>query len=227
MGGKHDRVPQTTPAGGRGRACRRSARTAPRSTGHPLPHVTSLHTLGPAGTNCELSARHWFEGRGRRGEVVLYTTLEEAARGALATPGGALLAPVAYPHLHTLMYSHVDQLYVADSMVMATHRMVLARRPGAGVPTTVASHPAPVALVGEGMAVTLVTSNSQAASDCAAGLVDACITTEAAMRLHRLELVRDFGPVSMAFTIHVRFADSGNPPGVPVAHYEQRGSSDA
>ena len=203
----------------RGRACRRVLR-----------HVTSLHTLGPAGTNCELSARWWFERQGRCGEVVLYPSLEEAARGALASPGGALLAPAAYPDLHTLIYSHVDQLFVADSMVMATHRMVLARRPGTGVPVTVASHPAPVALLGDSMAVTLVASNSQAAEDCADGLVDASITTGVAMELHGLELVRDFGPVSMAFTVHARTADAAGHPGRPgaaVAHYDHGGSSDA
>jgi len=185
------------------------------ASGSALRQVTSLHTLGPEGTNCALAARRWFEGQGRDGEVVLYRTLEDAARGALATVGGALLAAAAYPELNTLIYSHFDRLFVADSMVMATHRMVLARRPGTGQPVNVASHPAPVALLDDGMTVTLVPSNSQAAIDCASGLADACITTDAAMELHGLELVRDFGPVAMAFTVHVRTADAAPLPARP------------
>jgi len=110
---------------------------------------------------------------------------------------------------------------------MATHRMMLARRPGIGMPATVASHPAPVALVPDGMDVTLVASNSRAAADCAAGFVDACITTEAAMTLHRLEPVQDYGPVAMAFTIHLRSADGAGPGTPPVAGYDRRGNSDA
>ena len=50
----------------------------------------------------------------------------------------------------------------------------------------------------------LSTSNSQAAQDCAAGLVDGCITTGAAMEQYGLELARDFGSLSMGFTIHAR-----------------------
>ena len=203
-----------------GNTCGRRNRRAVDSSGahagrSAIRHVRSLHTLGPEGTNCALAARRWFKGQGRDGEVVLYPTFEDAARGALATVGGALVAAAAYPELNTLIYSHLDGLFVADSMVMATHRMVLARRPGTGQPVTVASHPAPVALLDDGMVVALVASNSQAAIECAGGRVDACITTDAAMELHGLELVRDFGPVAMAFTVHVRTADAVRVPARP------------
>lgn len=171
--------------------------------------IRSLHTLGPAGTNCELAARRWFARAGRPGRVVLYRTLEEAAAGALATVGGALLAPAAYPDLHTLVYSHIADLAVADTIVLPTHAMVLARRPESDALATVASHPAPMTLVPAGLTVRLVASNAQAAADCAAGTVDACITTSPAMEQHGLELVHDYGPVPMAFTIHVRKAAAG------------------
>ena len=215
---------------GRRRHRRAAGRATAHASGPALRQVTSVHTLGPEGTNCASAARRWFEGQGRCGEVVLYRTFEDAARGALAIAGGALLAPAAYPDLNTLIYSHLDRLYVADSMVMATHRMVLARRPGTGRPVTVASHPAPVALLEDRMVATLVSSNAQAAIDCAVGLADGCITTDAAMELHGLELVRDFGPVAMAFSVHVRTADrAGLParPGVTVGRYDDGGISHA
>ena len=168
--------------------------------------ITALHTLGPKGTNCELAARSWFERRGTGGTVVLHPTFEEAADHVVITPGAALLGCVAYPDLHTLVYSHVDELVLVDCLIIPTYGMVLARRPGSPVITSVASHPAPASLAPEGTVVRLSTSNSQAARDCAAGLVDACITTGTAMEQHRLELVRDFGSLSMGFTIHARSA---------------------
>ncbi|MGH9226515.1 MAG: bacilysin biosynthesis protein BacA [Acidimicrobiales bacterium] len=166
--------------------------------------MTSLHTLGPAGTNCELAAQEWFAREGRPGTVVLHPTLEDAAEQASRTPGAALLVAVAYPNLHTLVYAHIGRLVLADSIITMTHNMVLARRPGVAIPSSAASHPAPAGLVPEGLAVRLVTSNTQAALDCAAGAVDACITTLPAMRENDLDLVRDFGPIAMAFTVHVR-----------------------
>ncbi|HEX6595661.1 MAG TPA: hypothetical protein VF045_01915 [Acidimicrobiales bacterium] len=197
----------------------RSGCTVP--TRGPVAAVTSLHTLGPAGTNCERSAVEWFVRAGRAGRVVLYPTLEDAARGALATPGGALLVPAAYPDLHTLVYSHVEDLTLVDSIVVPTHPMVLARAPEATALGTVATHAAPIALVPPGITVRVVSSNAQAAADCAAGLADACITTSAAMDRYGLELVRDFGAVQMAFTVHVPTRPATAP-----SEYDAAGSRD-
>ena len=166
--------------------------------------VTSLHTLGPAGTNCELAARQWSARAGQPADIVLHASLEEAAEAAASTPGAALMVPVAYPNLHTLMYAHLESLRLADTLIVDTHNMVLARRPGAGQPRSVASHPAPVELVPAGCTVRLAASNAQAALDCAAGAAEGCITTLPAMEANGLELVTDFGPVAMAFTVHVR-----------------------
>jgi hypothetical protein len=168
--------------------------------------ITSLHTLGPTGTNCELAARTWFERQGYEGEVVLHPTLEEAAAAAAATPGAALMAAIAYPELHSLIYANFQNLVLVDCLIMPTYGMVLAARPGLRYIDTVATHPAPASLVPDGFEVTFVASNSQAARDCAAGLVDACITTEAAMQEHGLELVRDFGSLSMGFSVHARIS---------------------
>ena len=166
--------------------------------------VSTLHTLGPQGTNCELAARTWFHQLGRDGEVILHPTLEEAADAALAEPGAALLACIAYPELHTLVYTRFHRLVLVDCLIMPTHGMVLAARNAGTTIRSVASHPAPVTLVPQGADVRLVASNSQAARDCAEGLVDACITTVPAMVEHGLELVRDFGPLSMGFTVHAQ-----------------------
>ena len=166
--------------------------------------ITSLHTLGPAGTNCELAARKWFEQQGIDGEVVLYPTFEEAADRVVAVPGAALLSCVAYPELHTVLYSHLEELVLVDCLIIPTHEMVLATRTAATPVRSVASHPAPASLAPRGADLRLSTSNSQAAQECASGLVDACITTRAAMEDHGLHLARDFGAVAMGFTVHAQ-----------------------
>ena len=185
-------------------------RTPPATHRHPapvLPGVGSLHTLGPAGTNCERAAHEWFASERRAGTVVLHDTLEQAAAAVAHTPGAALMAPVAYPDLHRLIYAHLEALELAASHIANTHSMVLARRPGAEALRSVATHPAPDQLVPAGAEARTAASTSQAAVDCAAGLADGCITTLPAMESNGLELVHDFGPVAMAFTIHVRRAE--------------------
>ena len=54
-----------------------------------------------------------------------------------------------------------------------------------------------------GAELMLVTSNARAAQLCAEGRVDACITTQPAAEQHGLQVLKDFGPVPMDFTLHV------------------------
>ncbi len=167
-----------------------------------LAEVRTLHTLGPAGTNCEEAAHFWFDSRTQRGEIKLYQTLETALEAMPQTPGHALLACAVYPQLHTLVFSNLHRLAMADSFVMPTLEMVLASRDGRP-PGKVATHPAPQGLVPAGMQRVLVNSNSQAAADCAEGHTDGCITTVRAAAAHGLQVVTNHGPVPMVFTLHV------------------------
>ena len=176
-----------------------------------IPQIATLHTLGPAGTNLQSAAHAWFRLRGTEGVVVLHPTLESALP-AMPTDGThALLACAVYPDLHTLVFGNLQRLRMVDSFVYPTYNMVLAVRPGAA-PRTVSSHPAPRGLVPAGAEVRLVSSNSQAAADCAAGLTEGCITTAPAARMHGLHVHRDFGPVPMVFTVHLVTSTPGNPP---------------
>jgi hypothetical protein len=82
--------------------------------------------------------------------------------------------------------------------------MVVAKKPGRGGLSRVATHPAPQHLAPDGCERILVNSNSVAAALCAAGGVDGCVTTLVAARNNSLEVVRDFGQVPMGFSIHAR-----------------------
>ncbi len=169
-----------------------------------LSKVAVLHTLGPTGTNCEAAAHAWFKRRGNIGRVYLHSTLEQAVEEMPEDDTHALLGCVVYPDLHTLVFSNLGRLALADCFIFPTFNMLLAQRPGVPSVRSVATHPAPRHLVPAGLDVSLVNSNAQAALDCANGIVDACITTLPAAQRNGLQIVNDHGPVPMGFTIHVR-----------------------
>lgn len=173
---------------------------APARTG-----ISTLYTLGPTGTNCERAARAWLHGRGIDDDraVRLFPTLEEGVGALPADPAVGLLACVVYPLLHEIVFSNLDRLRLVDSFVMDTYDMVLATRAGErAAPAVVASHPAPAGLVPPGIKRVPATSNAAAALACASGEVDACVTTGVAAAACGLEVVRNFGPVPMGFTVH-------------------------
>jgi hypothetical protein len=167
-----------------------------------LASVRVIHTLGPPGTNCEAAAHRWFRHHGREGHVVLHTTLEEGAEFVSRRLGEALLGCAVYPELHTLVFSNLDRFALVDTFIVPTYNMVLASR-GGEWPSLVSTHPAPRGLVPKGLSIQLVTSNSQAAADCAAGLSDGCITTSVSAKEHGLKILQDHGPVPMVFTLHM------------------------
>jgi prephenate dehydratase len=165
-----------------------------------------LHTLGPTGTNCEAAAYHWLKQRGcEAGRVLLYETLEKAIVGVLNEPhDSALVGCVVYPRLHEIIFKNLDSMSLRECFVMPTHRMVLAGTSGRPI-STVLSHPAPVNLIDliePDIQVRMVSSNAAAAQACARGDADACITTIVAAEASKLEILKDFGPIPMGFTIH-------------------------
>jgi prephenate dehydratase len=170
-----------------------------------LDAIRVIHTLGPAGTNLEMAANHWFAARGRSPDVRLHRTLESAVPGLSDDGHEALLACAVYPDLHSLVFRNLGVLAMVDSFILPTYDMVYAARADTTQVRTVVSHPAPQSLVAQaapGVAPTLVTSNSQAARDCARGAADACITTSKSAADHGLQVRRHFGAVPMVYTLH-------------------------
>lgn len=163
--------------------------------------ITTIHTLGPTGTNCEAAARNWFVRKARTGRVVLHDTLEIAAEEMDNTPSHALLSCIVYPKLHTLVFSNLDSLQFVDLFLMPTFNMILASRDGS-MPDHVSTHPAPQGLVPKHAVRRIVNSNARAASDCALGITDGCITTQPAAEAAGLICVSDFGRVPMGFALH-------------------------
>lgn len=167
-----------------------------------LKSVRIIHTLGPCGTNCEAAARYWLSQNCLRGKVKLYSTLEQAVDVMPYKRGHALLGCAVYPDLHTLVFSNINRLAIADAFVMPTFAMVLASRDGTH-PRVAATHPAPQQLVPSNVTKVFVSSNAEAALACAEKRVDGCITTVRAAELHELVVIHNYGEVPMVFTVHV------------------------
>jgi prephenate dehydratase len=170
-----------------------------------LDGISVIHTLGPAGTNLEMAAYHWFSCRGRSADVRLHPSLESAIPGLSDDGHEALLACAVYPELHSLVFGNLGLLAMVDSFILPTYDMVFATRTETASVSSVVSHPAPQSLVRQvssGCTVRLVLSNSQAARDCARGAADGCVTTSKAAADHGLVTRRNFGPVPMVYTLH-------------------------
>ncbi|RTQ03058.1 hypothetical protein EKN38_06150 [Enterobacter sp. WCHEn045836] len=174
--------------------------------------MITVHTLGPAGTNCEKAAHLWLKNNGHHGEVKLHQTLEDAAQYMRNTNGAdILLGCIVYPHLHHLVFKNLSYLKLIDCFVMNTHNMVFAgKNLDPGEIKTVGSHPAPQDLIhqvpgiSKQLSIKLFNSNSEAARQCAANAVDACISTDISARSSGLTILTDFGPVPMGFSIHAK-----------------------
>jgi hypothetical protein len=149
----------------------------------------------------EAASHEWLRRRGVQGTVELHSSIESALEAVPDDGQHALVACAVYPALHTLVFGNLHRLHMIDSFIMPTHNMVLATQ-GVDAPATVASHPAPTGLVPAGVEIREVLSNSRAAVECAEGRVEGCITTIVAAENHGLRVVRDFGAVPMAFTVH-------------------------
>ncbi|MBD0709055.1 MULTISPECIES: bacilysin biosynthesis protein BacA [unclassified Streptomyces] len=179
------------------------------TTGHgtgrdgTLSEVTTIHTLGPTGTNLEKAAHHWFAERGVSGTVLLHPEVEDGLDVMGFDGSEAILACAVYPRLHDLVFRNLHRLEMADSFILDTHDMVLAGRTEEVAIRTIVSHPAPSCLVAGRGTVSLASSNSRAAALCAAGEFDACVTTYRAAQAEGLRVLENFGPVPMVFTLHV------------------------
>lgn len=163
--------------------------------------VRKVHTLGPAGTNCEKAALKWAALKCKKAELALHESMKRAAEQVAACGCSVLLSVVAYPQLHSIIYEHIAQLGLLDVFIMKTDDMVLASVNGQ-MPTLCQTHPAPEKLLPAQMQRIYAASNAHAAAEVMAGRGDGCITTLAAAEHHGLKVVQTFGQVPMGFTIH-------------------------
>jgi|GEM_PF-4156615 len=98
-------------------------------------HLPIIYTLGPEGTNCAKAAAWWLQRQdidakssASPSNVLLYKTLELAFDALINNRDGYLLSCAAYPDLHTLIFTRLQDMELCNSFILPTHSMVLAAR---------------------------------------------------------------------------------------------------
>jgi hypothetical protein len=171
--------------------------------------------LGPEGTNISQASRRWTIRMGidHKARTVLCDTPEDSIVAArqLAEPGtlGVFWTCAVYSREMEVFFCNPDTLPFFTQETMALDKMQLATRPALAAALNspcvpgdwrIAAHPSPAALLNSHHRnIVLVNSNAAAAIDCAAGRVEACITTESARSRHGLESLHCFGSPEMVF----------------------------
>lgn len=171
--------------------------------------------LGPRGTNIGQAAQKWSHRMGVAEKSKLYfcPTPEasvEAAHEMTCVGSLAIFWTCAvFVRENQIFFDNPHCLPLFFSEEMPLDDMQLAARPGLAylarsgqIPTTwrILSHPSPAPLVKSlRCRVIEARSNSEAATRCADGEAEACITTETARELYGLRTIHDFGSPLMVF----------------------------
>ena len=165
-----------------------------------------IYTLGPSLTNCEKAAREWSIKNNFDAQIVLFDTLEFALTSMIEKKQDniVLLSCIVYPDLHKIVFDNLDLIEFKDVFMSNTYSMVYAVNNERDEIKTIATHPAPKLLVpnDQELEIILSTSNSKAALMCRNGEVDSCITTIIAAKENSLNIIKNFGEVTMGFAIH-------------------------
>ncbi|MCF4130035.1 hypothetical protein [Methylobacterium sp. SyP6R] len=166
----------------------------------------SISTLGPRNTNSEFATAHYMQSRNIEGEIVLSDTPEKAIVELIDGKVDKTVLCVVYPDLNNIVFRNLGKVHIEELFHFHTDNMVIARRRGDDSQgTRCCSHPAPTHLLPEGAdSVTLVSSNSYAASLVAKGDFDICVTTLAAATEFELNVIKDYGPVPMGWAVFAR-----------------------
>ncbi|MFD9357595.1 prephenate dehydratase domain-containing protein [Streptomyces sp. NPDC060031] len=185
--------------------------TRPPLERHPL---TAVATLGPPGTSSEQAAGQLWQrlpdGRGRTPELRLFDTYEEAGEALLDGRASHLVVANAYAGVNRFYMD--PRLELAAAFFMETPPYGIVALPGGTNMNrpTVASHPAPVPIIGQLLDesfgephVSLVSSTSAAARAVREGEADLALTTLPAARRHNLVLISSTRTIQMVWSVFV------------------------
>lgn len=171
-------------------------------------------TLGPQGTSSERAAYELLEVceeyYGCIGEVALYPSFEEAAGSVMKGESAAVVVANAYSEVNRLYMN--PRFFLAGAFVLATpdYGLVVSGKVPIPLYVSVATHPAPEALVGELAPSSFLVqqtlqapSTSEAAKMVADGKVELALTNETSARAYGLRFVSDKRPIRMLWSVFV------------------------
>ncbi len=169
-----------------------------------------IFSLGPEGTNIIKATRQWVEKTGisHKSEYIYCDTPEEEVEKAREVKESGVFPIIAlcavYYKLNDLYFNYEDCYFFMHHYYMPLDKLQLAAREEVEtIPEdwTIAVHPSPKPLItGLKNKTVKANSNSSAAQLCAAGIANACITTEEAKTAYSLKTLHSFGAPNMLFT---------------------------
>ncbi|MBA2442267.1 MAG: hypothetical protein H0V53_07680 [Rubrobacter sp.] len=173
-----------------------------------------MATLGPQGTSSERAAYELLEvcetDAACIGEVSLYPSFEEAARSVMEGESAAVVVANAYSEVNALYMSPRFFLAGAFMSVTPDYGLVVSGKAPIPLCVSVATHPAPAALVGELAPPSLLvqqtlqaSSTSEAAKMVADGKVDLALTNETSAREYSLRFISPKRPIRMLWSVFV------------------------
>lgn len=167
-----------------------------------------ISTLGPVGTCSEYTAQYYLDIKGLKGDIELYSTFEEAIEKLKKSESDIAIVPSAYQNFAKLLFDNRNSIKITYTFIYNTPKMVIASKIlDPPVIRKIATHPAPSSMIKQFNAeaeVIFAESNSKAALMAAGGEVDACMTNFICVQEYGLNVLKDFGSVSMSWNVFER-----------------------
>jgi len=174
--------------------------------------MTTIGTLGPAGTSSEQAALYLWADRGGDAPpaIRLYDTYEAAGNALRSGAVSHFVIANAYSGVHSF---YMDPgLILASAFLFDTPHYGIAVSPGHRVPAQarIATHPAPVALISELLPerysvadILYASSTSAAAVHAHRRETDLALTTQPAAKAHALEFISRTRTIRMLWSVFV------------------------
>lgn len=165
----------------------------------------TIATLGPKGTCSEKAALYYMQSQKMNGQVALYPTFEEGVIAIKEGKAMCVIIPSAYRELNEIIFEERMNVEIVDVFKLDTDELVVANIGDVHEIKKVASHASPLRLAQEyfknNVEIILSNSNSDSVNMLLAGKVDACITTLECVKFHKLNILFNFGAVSMGWNV--------------------------
>lgn len=170
-----------------------------------------IHTLGPAGTSSEYASQffhRWMnENYVKSSQEIYLNDSYELARKNIKDKKGLLIVANAYTKINDF-YMDTRLKLLATFLYDTPLYGLVANKKLPDRSLYIASHPAPVPLIGEllpdGLCIEQIvemSSTSAAAQAVVSGEVDIALTTEIAARIHKLNFISRTRPIHMLWSV--------------------------
>lgn len=170
-----------------------------------------IHTLGPSGTSSEYASQFFHRWMSKNysnsyHDIYLHDSYE-LARNNIKDDKGLLIVANAYPQINDF-YMDIRLKLLATFFYDTPLYGLVANKELPDRPLKIASHPAPIPLIGELLPDDLrikkvieMSSTSASALAVVSGEVDVALTTEIAAKIHKLKFISRTRPIHMLWSV--------------------------